>query len=124
MIQTFLKSLKKYKKKKVYLGDIGIFNSLIDSLDLPERWKLRLKRHYPRTLYFNELIKRLETNYDLDQKKIDYDYNRLEELKKINGNKIIAGRKVQEIILDLKKRKKIHVIILWEQKVPTRIFKN
>ena len=88
--------IKKYKKKKVYLGDIGIYNSLIDSLDLPERWKLRLKRHYPRTPYFNELIKRLETNYDLDQKKIDYDYNRLEELKKINGNKVIAGRKIQE----------------------------
>tara|TARA_B100000886_G_scaffold62959_1_gene39144 strand:+ start:16066 stop:17136 length:1071 start_codon:yes stop_codon:yes gene_type:complete len=106
VIQTFLKSLKKYKKKKVYLGDIGIYKSLIDSLDLPERWKLRLKRHYPRTPYFNELIKRLETNYDLDQKKIDYDYNRLEELKKINGNKVIAGRKIQEIITRFEKKKK------------------
>ena len=47
VIKTILKSAEKIKSKKIEIkvGDISLFNSLINSLDMPERWKLRLIRH-------------------------------------------------------------------------------
>ena len=33
---------------------------------MPERWKLRLIRHFWRPNYFEELLKRLEKNTDID----------------------------------------------------------
>ena len=33
---------------------------------MPERWKMRLIRHFWRPKYFEELLKRLETNSDID----------------------------------------------------------
>ena len=66
VIKTILDSAKKTKSKKIQIkvGDIGLFKKLINSLDMPERWKLRLIRHFWRPKYFEELLKRLE-NTDL-----------------------------------------------------------
>jgi len=36
---------------------------LISKLDIPKRWRLRLARHFWREEYFNDLLKRLETNF-------------------------------------------------------------
>ena len=48
VIKTILDSAEKIKKKKIQIkvGDISLFKSLINSLDMPERWKLRLIRHF------------------------------------------------------------------------------
>ena len=44
IIKTILNSAEKIKSKKIEIkvGDIGLFKKLINSLDMPERWKLRL----------------------------------------------------------------------------------
>jgi ATP phosphoribosyltransferase regulatory subunit len=103
ILSTILSVFKKFKKK-IILNDIGLFKNLVNSLNLPQRWKLRLIRHYSRKEYFDELLNRLDTNYDLDNKKIKIDYNRLEDLKKMDSNKIIGGRKVIEIIERFEKK--------------------
>ena len=75
VVSTILSSVKKIKTKKIQIkvGDIGLFKSLINSLDMPERWKLRLIRHFWRPNYFDELLKRLEKNEDIDEVTFDAD---------------------------------------------------
>ena len=87
VLSTILSVFRKLKKTEILLNDIGLFQNLINSLNLPQRWKLRLIRHYSRKEYFDELLKRLDTNYDLDNEKIKIDYNRLAELKNMEMSK-------------------------------------
>ena len=100
VINTILNSAKKIncKKIKVKVGDVSLFKSLINSLDMPERWKLRLIRHFWRPEYFEELLKRLEKNSDIDSITFDTDRKRFYEMKKIDQKKVIAGRSVSEIL--------------------------
>jgi ATP phosphoribosyltransferase regulatory subunit len=93
VIKTILNSTKKIKSKKIKIkvGDIGLFKRLINSLDMPERWKLRLIRHFWRPKYFEELLKRLEKNSDIDKK-------RFFEMKKMKQTNVIAGRSISEIL--------------------------
>ena len=75
VIKTILNSTKQIKSKKIQIkvGDINLFKSLINDLDMPERWKLRLTRHFWRPSYFEELLKRLEKNTDIDAVSFDAD---------------------------------------------------
>ena len=100
VIKTILDSVKKTKSKKIQIkvGDIGLFKELINSLDMPERWKLRLIRHFWRPKYFEELLKRLEKNSDIDSVTFNTDKKRFYEIKKMDQEKIIAGRSVSEIL--------------------------
>ena len=100
VINTILNSAKKIncKKIKIKVGDVSLFKSLINSLDMPERWKLRLIRHFWRPKYFEELLKRLEKNSDIDSVTFDTDRKRFYEMKIIDQKKIIAGRSVSEIL--------------------------
>ncbi|MGI9387105.1 MAG: ATP phosphoribosyltransferase regulatory subunit, partial [Methyloligellaceae bacterium] len=41
------------------LGDLGLFLALLDALELPERWRVRLKHHFWRPDMFHELLMRL-----------------------------------------------------------------
>lgn len=43
----------------VKIGDLGVFASLLDSLNLPAQWAERLRRHVWRPDYLAELLKRL-----------------------------------------------------------------
>ena len=108
VISTILKSAKRIKRKKIQIkvGDIGLFKSLINALDMPERWKLRLIRHYWRPNYFKELLKRLEKNTDIDAVTLDEDKKRFYEMKKLDQNKIIAGRSISEILKRFDKKLK------------------
>ncbi len=100
IISTILSSAKKIKRKKIKIkvGDINLFKSLINALDMPERWKLRLIRHFWRPKYFEELLKRLEKNTDVDPVTFDADKKRFHEMKKLDQNSIVAGRAVSEIL--------------------------
>ena len=100
VIKTILNSAKNIKSKKIQIkiGDIGLFKSLINSLDMPERWKLRLIRHFWRPKYFEELLKRLEKNSDIDSVTFDADKKRFFEMKKMEQAKVIAGRSISEIL--------------------------
>ena len=100
VISTVLNSVKKTKSKKIQVkvGDISLFKNLINALDMPERWKLRLIRHFWRPRYFEELLKRLEKNTDIDAVTFDSDKKRFYEMKKLDQDKVIAGRSILEIL--------------------------
>ena len=99
-------SLKKVTKNKttIKLNDINIFYSLVDSLKLPLRWRLRLKRHFWRPEYFNELILRLYTNSDIQKNIFELDKKSYFKMKKLNQNTTIAGRKTSEILSRFQKK--------------------
>jgi len=100
IIKTILNSAKSIKSKNIQIkvGDIGLFKRLINSLEMPERWKLRLIRHFWRPKYFEELLKRLEKNSDIDSVTFDTDKKRFFEMKKMEQEKVIAGRSISEIL--------------------------
>ena len=78
IINTSLESLQsiKYTTGTLTIGNVEIFNLLISKLNIPKRWKLRLIRHFWREKYFNDLLKRLETNSDVDPTIVEIDKKR------------------------------------------------
>ncbi len=100
IIETSLKALSKikYKSGNLVIGNIEIFRLLLEKLDCPVRWKLRLQRHFWREKYFNDLLKRLETNSDIDPTVVEIDKRKFSKM--INGNKKqeVAGRSIEEIL--------------------------
>jgi len=100
IINTSLKSLQniKYSSGTLTIGNVEIFNLLISKLDIPKRWKLRLSRHFWREKYFNDLLKRLETNSDVDPTIVETDKRRYFKMLKEDLSKVIAGRSIDEIL--------------------------
>ena len=100
VIKTILNSTKQIKGKKIQIkvGDISLFKRLINCLDMPERWKLRLIRHFWRPKYFEELLIRLEKNSEIDSVSFDTDKKRFYEMKKMKQEKVVAGRSISEIL--------------------------
>ena len=100
IISTSLKSLENinYSSGTLTIGNVEIFNLLISKLDIPKRWKLRLSRHFWREKYFNDLLKRLETNSDVDPTIVEIDKKRYSKMLKENLSKVIAGRSINEIL--------------------------
>ena len=100
IITTSLKSLQniKYSSGTLTIGNVEIFNLLISKLDIPKRWKLRLSRHFWREKYFNDLLKRLETNSDVDPTIVEIDKKRYFKMRKEDSTKVIAGRSINEIL--------------------------
>ena len=106
ILSTVLLVFKKIKKTEIILNDLALFQNLISSLDLPKRWKLRLIRHSSRIDYFDELLRRLDTNYDPDSEQIKIDYDRMVKLKKMDLKQIIGGRTAEDIIERFEKKNK------------------
>jgi len=100
ILKTILNSIKKIKIKNtsIKIGDVSLFQNLVDSLKIPERWKIRLKRHFWRPQYFEDLLNRLETNSDVDPAAVDLDKKRFSEMKNLDQNNEIANRKISEIL--------------------------
>ena len=100
IINTALKSLSNisYSRGTFKIGNIQIFNLFISKLDIPKRWKLRLSRHFWREDYFNALLKRLETNSDVDPTNVEFDKKRYLKMLKDNQQTIVAGRSIEEIL--------------------------
>lgn len=46
----------------IEMGDLALFDALVDALDIPSGWRSRLKRHFWRPAYFRELVERLASN--------------------------------------------------------------
>ena len=99
-IRDRLKSLKnlQYSSGTLTIGNVEIFNLLISKLDIPKRWKLRLSRHFWREDYFNDLLKRLETNSDVDPTVVEIDKKRFFRMLKEDQSTIIANRTINEIL--------------------------
>ena len=100
IIQTSIKTIQRIKKMKlkIEVGNIKLFNLLLDKLKLPKRWKLRLSRHFWRKKYFESLLKRLETNSDIDPLAVEVDKRRYNKMKSENQSQIVGGRKISEIL--------------------------
>ncbi len=100
IINTSLKSLKdlKYSSGTLTIGNVEIFNILISKLDIPKRWKLRLSRHFWREKYFTDLLKRLETNSDVDPTIVEIDKRRYLKMLKEEKASVVAGRSIEEIL--------------------------
>ena len=92
------------KKTTIKINDINIFYSLVDSLKLPSRWSLRLKRHFWRPEYFSELISRLSSNSDIQKNVFELDKKSYFKMKKLDQNSMIAGRKISEILKRFEKK--------------------
>ena len=100
ILKTITNSIKKIKIKNtsIKVGDVSLFQKLIESLNIPERWKMRLKRHFWRPEYFEDLLNRLETNSDIDPATVNIDKKKFSEMKNLDQNNQIANRKVSEIL--------------------------
>jgi ATP phosphoribosyltransferase regulatory subunit len=100
VLKTISNSIKKIKMKNtsIKVGDVSLFQNLIESLKIPKRWKMRLKRHFWRPKYFEDLLNRLETNSDEDSSGVDIDKKKIFEMKNLDQNNEIANRKVSEIL--------------------------
>jgi len=100
VLKTIANSIEKIKIKNtsIKIGDVSLFQKLIESLKIPERWKIRLKRHFWRHQYFEDLLNRLETNSDIDPKAINLDKKKFSEMKNLDQSKEIANRKISEIL--------------------------
>ena len=100
IIETSIKILKDagIKKAKIKVGNIKLFELLINKLSIPQRWKNRLIKFYWNKKYFSELLNRLESNSDIDPFVVAGDHKTYLKMKKKNPNKIIAGRSYNEII--------------------------
>ena len=71
----------------------------------------KIKRHFSRKQYFEELLKKLSDGKDINQKIIEADKKRVEKLRKTDLNKLYSGRKLSDIIerFDLKNYKDVRV---------------
>jgi len=100
VLKTIVSSIEKIKIKNtsIKVGDVSLFEKLIESLKIPERWKIRLKRHFWRPEYFEDLLNRLETNSDVDPAAVDLDKKKFSEMKNLDQGKEIANRKISEIL--------------------------
>jgi len=89
------------------IGDLGLFATLIDALDVPAQWRGRLKRHFWRSGYFETLLARMVSGEMNDaQRSIDALHGvRLMDLKPAiealidkEGDAPLGGRSRQEIV--------------------------
>jgi len=103
VLKTIASSFEKIKIKNtsIKVSDVSLFQKLIESLTIPERWKMRLKRHFWRPQYFEDLLNRLETNSDVDPTAINLDKKKFSEMKNLDQSKEIANRKFLKFCLDL-----------------------
>ena len=111
VIQTSIKLFKKsnFKNCKLNISNIEIFYVLVDKLSIPVRYREKIKRHFSRKQYFEELLKKLSDGKDINQKIIEADKKRVEKLRKTDLNKLYSGRRLSDIIerFDLKNYKDV-----------------
>ncbi len=111
IIQTALKIFKKsnFKKCELNLTNMEIFYILIDKLTLPQRWKEKIKRHFSREDYFEELLKKLSDDKDINPKIVESDKKLIERLRRGDLDKNYSGRNLIDIInrFDLKNYKDV-----------------
>ena len=106
ILDTSIKIIKNsgFKKAAVKIGNFKLFELLIGKLSIPLRWKSRLLKFYWNEKYFSDLLKRLQSNSDIDPVVVAGDKKTYLKMKKENPNKIIASRSYQEIIERFEKK--------------------
>ena len=95
----------KIKSAKLIIGNTNIFKEFLYGIeDLNERWASRLYKNFNNKEYFNELLLRLETSNDLDDKVIKHDTKIYQKLKNLDKNLVIGRRKIKDIISRFEKK--------------------
>ena len=94
----------KYKNSRISLGNFKLFELLIKKLEIPDRWKQRLLKFYWNEKYFLELLKRLESNLDIDPVVVAGDKKMYFKMIKQDLNKVINGRSYTDIIKRFEKK--------------------
>lgn len=112
IINLAIKTLNNINKVNfdINLGNVSIFIEFLNCLDLPQRWKDRLRRHFFRRDYFESLLKRIELGIGFNETrkedvlkahlgiKADISDSELKELL-VNVNSIEFGeRSIEDII--------------------------
>ncbi|MBL6851910.1 MAG: ATP phosphoribosyltransferase regulatory subunit [Alphaproteobacteria bacterium] len=77
---------------EVKVGDLAFFSALVDALDLAPHWRARLKRHFWRAGYFEELLNRLTRARSTDMQRL---------LSSLTGLSDEETRKAIEGLLDM-----------------------
>lgn len=92
----------------IQLGDLGLFTALLASIDMPERWRTRLKRQFWRPRAFRDLMNQLTRRHakqrtsisdlldemaDSKQDAVSFVEQRLEN----DGLEMIAGRSIEQV---------------------------
>ena len=100
IIDTSIKILKNsgFNKSIIKVGNFKLFQLLINKLSIPERFKNRLAKFYWNEKYFSQLLKRLESNSDIEPVVVEDDKILFLKMKKEDPKKIIAGRSYKEIL--------------------------
>jgi ATP phosphoribosyltransferase regulatory subunit len=91
---------------KVTLGDIGLFNALLDDIDMPARWRWRLRHHFWRPQPFHALLDQFSKPRDLVRTSISASVDALEGrtpeeavayLLQQRGLTLVTDRSVEDI---------------------------
>ena len=78
----------------IRISSISLFNLFINSLDLPQRWKQRLLRHFYRRDYFDKLLNRISDG-------VGYDKERKSNIiRDVFGDDKIVNEEIKDILLD------------------------
>lgn len=77
------------------IGDLGLFEALIQALDIPERWRLRLRHFFWRPPVFRDLLKQLATSPAGDMSKAE-----AELITMLNSGDIEASETIVAAQLD------------------------
>ena len=78
----------------IRISSISLFNLFINSLDLPQRWKQRLLRHFYRRDYFDKLLNRISDG-------VGYDKERKSNIiRDIFGDDKIVNEEIKDILLN------------------------
>ena len=111
IIRTSLELFKKsnFNKCELKLSNLEIFHILVDKLSLPLRYREKIKRHFSRKEYFEELLKKLSNDKDINSKIVEADKKLAEKLRKKDLDKIYSGRSLTNILnrFDLKNYKDV-----------------
>jgi ATP phosphoribosyltransferase regulatory subunit len=75
---------------RLKIGDLGLFTALVDAIDMPERWRVRLKHHFWRPDSFHDLLRNLTRGGDAIAPHAG-DWPRLAGLKRREAEDAVAG---------------------------------
>ena len=81
------------KDFSIRISSISLFNLFINSLDLPQRWKQRLLRHFYRRDYFDKLLNRISDG-------VGYDKERKSNIiRDVFGDDKLVNEEIKDILL-------------------------
>ena len=69
--------------KKIKIGNFKLFELLIKKLPIVTRWQNRLLKFYCNVKYFSQLLKRLESNLDIDPFVVSADHKIYLKMKRL-----------------------------------------